>query len=74
MFIVIMAALKAIPEIVSMIKMLVDEVGNLRQDAIDKSIDEKIKDIDATVTKIMAATTNTERAALAVQLNSHRRK
>jgi hypothetical protein len=66
----IMAALAALPEIVKAIESLIAEVKTLRQESIDKSLEQIRNDVNETIAKIQTAKTNEDRIALARDLNS----
>lgn len=68
MLVTILAALKALPEIVSMIKLLVEEVSKLKQDQIDKQLETIRRDVHETIGKIKSAKTEAERTKLANEL------
>ncbi len=69
MFVAILAAIAAIPKIVEEIQLLTLEVKRLRQEAIDKELDQIRKDVNETLIKIQGARSNDERAALVRELN-----
>ena len=74
MFAQIMLVFEAIKEGSKALQLLVVEVRSLRQDSIDKTLDEKMKEINVTVEKINKATTNSERTQLAHDLAVSLRK
>ena len=65
----LMASIYALKEIAATLKLLVEGVKGLRQDAIDSAVANIRKDVDETLIKIHSAKTNEDRAALARELN-----
>lgn len=70
MFAELMAFFAALKEISSTLKLLTEEVKQMRRDAIDSALSDIKKDVNDTLSKIQSAQTKEDRLRLAVELNS----
>ena len=67
----ILAALQAIPALVSGIRDLVDGIKQLKQEAIERALASYRAEVSADLKQIMGAKTNEERLKLADALSRH---